>query len=43
MIRSVKHCIKKSVGQASLKFEELSTVLVEIEGVINARHHQVCL
>ena len=37
MIRSVKRCIKKVVGQASLKFDELHTILVEIEEVINAR------
>ena len=37
MIRSVKRCLKKSVGQASLTFDELSTILVKIEGVINAR------
>ena len=37
MIRSVKRCIKKAVGQASLKCDELHTILVEIEGVINAR------
>ena len=37
MIRSVKRCIKKAVGQASLKFDDLHTILVEIEGVINAR------
>ena len=37
MIRSVKRCIKKAVGQASLEFEELHIILFKIEGVINAR------
>ena len=44
MIRTVKCCIRKAVGQASLKFDELHTILVEIEGVINARPiDHICL
>ena len=37
LIRSVKRCIVKIVGRAMLSFMELSTLLVEIESVINAR------
>jgi len=37
MVRSVKRCLKKIVGRTTLKFEELATLLVDIESVINAR------
>ena len=37
MIRSVKRCIVKVVGRAMLDFNEMNTILVEIEGVINSR------
>ena len=37
LIRSVKRCLKKCIGRANLTFEQLHTVLVEIEAVINAR------
>ena len=37
MVRSVKHCLKKVVGRTTLKFEELLTLLIEIESVINSR------
>jgi len=37
MVRSVKRCLKKIVGRTTLKFEELATLLIEIESVINAR------
>ena len=37
MVRSVKRCIVKVVGRAMLSFNEMSTILVEIEGVINSR------
>lgn len=37
MVRSVKRCLRKVLGNAKLTVEELSTVLVEIEGTLNAR------
>ena len=37
LVRSVKRCLVKVVGRALLNFFELSTILVEIEAVINAR------
>ena len=32
-----KRCLRKIIGRAALKLEELSTVLVEVESVINCR------
>ena len=37
LIRSTKRCLVKIIGRASLGFDELSTILVEIESVINSR------
>lgn len=37
LIRSIKRPLKKVLGRSTLNFEELRTVLVEIESVINAR------
>lgn len=37
MVRMVKDLLRKSLGKASLTFEELSTVLCDCEAVINAR------
>ncbi len=37
LVRSVKHALIKVVGQAMLNYSELSTVLTEIEIIINAR------
>jgi hypothetical protein len=37
MVRCVKRCLKKIVGRAFLSFEEMRSVLVEIEGTLNNR------
>lgn len=37
LVRSTKRCLKKMVGRAKLTYEELLTVLSEIEMVINSR------
>ena len=37
LVRSVKRCLKKSIGKSSLKFEELPTLMVEIESTLNNR------
>ena len=36
-MRSVKRCLKKSVGRSLLTFEELCTLVVEIEATMNNR------
>ena len=37
LIKLIKRCLKKIVGRSTLTLEELNTVLIEIESVINAR------
>ena len=37
LVRSIKKPLKKILGRSTLSFDELSTVLVEIEGIINSR------
>ena len=37
LVRRVKIALKKVIGRCSLNYDELLTVLTEIEGVINAR------
>ena len=37
MVRSVKRSLKKCIGRASLTHDELSTLLVEVESVVNSR------
>ena len=37
MVKSVKRCLRKIIGQAKLTYDELHTAIVEIEMVINSR------
>ena len=37
LVRSTKRCLKKSLRNSKLNYEELLTLLTEIEGVINSR------
>ena len=37
LVKTTKNALTKTLGNAKLKFEELSTVLIEIEGVVNNR------
>ena len=36
LVRSVKRSLKKSIGRSNLTHDQLSTLLVEIEGIINS-------
>ena len=35
MVKLVKRCLKKIIANVHLTFEELNTILIEIEGIIN--------
>lgn len=37
MIRMVKGCLRRTLGKGSFNFEQLSTVLAEVEAVVNSR------
>ena len=37
LVKSVKRCLRKTIGKSKLTYEELETVIVEIEGVLNSR------
>lgn len=37
LVQSTKRCLKKNLGRTSLTFEELRTILVEIEATLNNR------
>ena len=37
LVRCVKRCLRKTVGQAKLSTDELLTALLEVEMVLNSR------
>ena len=37
MVRSVKRCLKKTIGRSTVTTEELNTILVEVEATLNNR------
>ena len=37
LVRSVKWCLRKTLGRSTLTFDELATILVEIEATLNNR------
>ena len=36
LVKSVKCCLRKTIGQAKLSYDELSTAMIEVETVINS-------
>ena len=37
LIKSTKRCLCKLIGRAQVSFDELVTLLMEVEGVLNSR------
>ena len=37
LVQSTKRCLRKILGKSKLNYEELETIIVEIEGVLNSR------
>lgn len=37
LVRSVKNCLKAAIGKAKLSIDDLTTLLAEVESVVNAR------
>ena len=37
MVQGVKRCLRKTVGHASLTYDQLLPLLIKVEAVINAR------
>ena len=42
MVKSVKRCLKKTLGRSLLSFEEITTIVCEIEAVLNDRPITYC-
>ena len=43
MVQSTKRCLRKVIGRAKLKYEELLTVIIEVEAIVNPDHYRTCL
>lgn len=41
LVRSFKRCLKKTLRTARVTYEELSTILIEMEGVLNSRSWKI--
>ena len=37
MVGSVKKCLRKVIGRSILRYDELNTLLIEVEGIVNSR------
>ena len=37
LVKQVKSWLKKALGRSKLSFDELATILVEVEAVLNSR------
>ena len=37
LVKRVKSCLKKTLGRSKLSSDELATILVEVEAVLNSR------
>ena len=37
MVRSVKTCLRKVLGKSCLKYEEIETILIDVEAIVNSR------
>ena len=37
LVRSIKNCIRKTVGFSTLNFEDLNILLIEVEATLNNR------